>query len=1373
PRPGAKRPRGAAPGKAKRGAKAYRPAKSGGNGLILAGVGVAALVLVGAVVAVVMSGGSKPKPKPDETAQEKEVPVAPPQKEPAALKPKDTTPVTVPPKKEPSAPEPPVPAAWAFKERWKQPLPEDWNRTYELRVAPDSRIGQVWCGNGQFFVFNSGTGDSLSKPDNHQGIMYGVYPLDGGRVVRPWHTPAEPIQVWDTLAGKEEAALKRPLDGGLRIWLAPNFRCLAVEVNNTGTGKGQTRLVDASTNKVLLDCDSYFGTVRFTADSSRALIWDGLGKCQWVKLPSGEVDGTWNLADATEPLRMSAMSGDGSRVVFTGRNKYGYRLIDGRNGRTVRSLSSFPSESSLSHDGKLIFAQSANKSDAELAVADTGAVLARVPLPPNTEETAVGIAPDVSAAFVAQPAGAGKFELVRYDLTRGAALASPPAPAPGSVALKERFKTQLDFIARSAHFDPEGKAIVAHDYNTSKFTIIDVRAGTTRTGTASGVLSPFGHVSLPGGRVGTWVPGRKIVEAAALDTGKPVGTVPMPEFPTDTTPYREPIVVSPDNRYVLAGVKSQGRINPGTKIAEFPTAPVRVLDTRTGKNVLELDWNSRFGGWAAFNEDASRVLVLDGALRGRWYTLPEGKLDREWVVGSAPNPPVHFRAMTPDGRVLLCDGLVGSEVRTFVYDGVTGQRRITFAQALGRGGCGLSSDGRRALLNHRKPGGDHDFVIVDTGTGAELARLTVPAGAESASAAILAPDGRALAVFDRRKPAPLVVYDILTGGAVAGPPLAPPAAPIEMRAKWSVETKLKFGSAPAFTGDGQRIAIATVNVVPWGLSSFDAHTGVSGPELPKLIGNWKQPFAQDGSAIGYQSDHGRAMIVWDIKGEKTTKHAHPQPAGATGTTPSVSLSPNGRYMTLGHADPGPQKEHPLTPLQVIDTTTGQIVLKTDWRVGRTLFTADSSRLLVVDADDRFRWYRIPSGKLEAEWTYNHPANGFNANLRSVSADGGVILFHGQPPERERTFYLLDGKTGAVLHGFPAKRYHSGSGYASDNGQFFAFVRNDGFGTGHSLEVVDARGNVFAVIKFPRNSNMAAAVHWKTRTVALHDRTAGTLTAYELPFDPNGAGAAGAQPPAVDPIEGPLVGAPPALKPRWGSAKVGDGKAFDRLLFDPGANAVLLGSTAGGFEALDPRSGAPRVVGFTATGTAGIADFFPLDEGRLGTLAPGAAEVRVWDGTTGRLMLKYPVPNLAPGAGGATALLTALAPNEKHIAVARAGPPALTYPDVPFKVFDTTNKKEELATDWKGGSVHFTNDRVLLAEWSGRCRWFQLPAGAPAEAWTLDPVPGRPHRVTSASANGAVLGYAGPAGTGNGSAVLDGRTGKPLRIFHRDSHPNSP
>ena len=214
------------------------------------------------------------------------------------------------------------------------------------------------------------------------------------------------------------------------------------------------------------------------------------------------------------------------------------------------------------------------------------------------------------------------------------------------------------------------------------------------------------------------------------------------------------------------------------------------------------------------------------------------------------------------------------------------------------------------------------------------------------------------------------------------------------------------------------------------------------------------------------------------------------------------MSPDQKFVAVGNARGAGGTPSPLK----VFSTIGLTYLATDWHVGAVAFTADSSRVLVVDDTDRFRWFKLQAGKADAkpevEWAFNQPPTGRNAQLMGISGDGGVVLFHGQPPQRGQSVHLLNGKTGEVMHSFAPKRYLGTAGSVSEDGKLVVLVRDDGTGSPRAVEVRDVRGTLIGAAKIPPTSpDAAVAVSWKARAVVVYDRAGRKLTAYELPAVP--------------------------------------------------------------------------------------------------------------------------------------------------------------------------------------------------------------------------------------------------------------------------------
>jgi len=231
----------------------------------------------------------------------------------------------------------------------------------------------------------------------------------------------------------------------------------------------------------------------------------------------------------------------------------------------------------------------------------------------------------------------------------------------------------------------------------------------------------------------------------------------------------------------------------------------------------------------------------------------------------------------------------------------------------------------------------------------------------------------------------------------------------------------------------------------------------------------------------------------------TPKPFHPP--SNPGGVPYLNVSPDARYLAVGHARHAPGANNPpRTPLRVINTVNNRPVVTIDWHVGRTAFTADQSRVLVVDDADKFLWFTLPDGKPSGEWDFARTPDGRNARLLGLSAKGDAILHYGRPPGKEEAPHLLSGKDGSVLCAFPAGIYSDAAGWLSEDGRHVMLIRNDG-GAEHSAEIIDATGKRLGAVKLPQGGAAAVAVSWRAGIAVTYDRATHQLTAYELPAAP--------------------------------------------------------------------------------------------------------------------------------------------------------------------------------------------------------------------------------------------------------------------------------
>ncbi len=263
-------------------------------------------------------------------------------------------------------------------------------------------------------------------------------------------------------------------------------------------------------------------------------------------------------------------------------------------------------------------------------------------------------------------------------------------------------------------------------------------------------------------------------------------------------------------------------------------------------------------------------------------------------------------------------------------------------------------------------------------------------------------------------------------------------------------------------------------------------------------------------------------------------------------------------------------------------------------------------------------------------------------------------------------------------------------------------------------------------------------------------------------------------PDPKPKEPPPLGPVLLDKPVWSVAANSDGVSAAVQIVD---QTVLWGSSRTHTRAADLQTGAEHPQ-FDRNLTGGDA-FSGLNRGLVAKYAPDDSHVRTWDVMSGKPAEKHAVPNVPDGAGEAKHKLAWLAPNGKYIAVARGASKPGTHPAVPFRVFATDKGGKAVLDDlsWTGGTVHFIENpaRVLVAEYAGRFRWFDLAGdlNPPGRKNFTPPPEGQNHVVTDVSANGEVIGYNGPAhGSSAAPHLLDGK-GNVLLRFGSEYLPGSP
>jgi hypothetical protein len=163
-------------------------------------------------------------------------------------------------------------------------------------------------------------------------------------------------------------------------------------------------------------------------------------------------------------------------------------------------------------------------------------------------------------------------------------------------------------------------------------------------------------------------------------------------------------------------------------------------------------------------------------------------------------------------------------------------------------------------------------------------------------------------------------------------------------------------------------------------------------------------------------------------------------------------------------------------------------------------------VLVVDATARFRWFKLPTGQPDGEWTFDKEPSYFASDVQAVSATGDRVLYHGLPPDHNGGYHLLDGRTGRVTTSFIPFAYFPAFGAISDDGQVVALMRRHMF----QVDVFHVSGRPIGIVKlasgpmaYQRGSSFALSPDG--RWLAVHNGANAQLLTYDLPASAAGSG----------------------------------------------------------------------------------------------------------------------------------------------------------------------------------------------------------------------------------------------------------------------------
>jgi hypothetical protein len=498
--------------------------------------------------------------------------------------------------------------------------------------------------------------------------------------------------------------------------------------------------------------------------------------------------------------------------------------------------------------------------------------------------------------------------------------------------------------------------------------------------------------------VATWSPGDKSLPITNVATKRKTDSLPFPDLPIPTTGKAEAeFQISPDRRYVAAGWHSKQA--EGDKDVSYLPTPFRLLDTKTGKYPLSFDWRS---GSIHFTADSSRVLIIESYANGRWFKLPSGEPDGEWKFGSRTTGArsLQVEQAPLEHGILPCTGDFEGDVKIpLLLDASTGQLKKVLSRKEAAG-IRLSADGLFAVVLEQKakqsPGA---LVVYDVATGVEIGRKTTPLNTLSQELA-LAPHGKTVLLAQSRDTGGGVVsnYDLLHLGDA---PIANQQFTFQERK--SVTYTGQIVGEVHFREDGRRLI--AISVRDGTLFTCDTMSNQASeirkfqgpPLLPRI-----QMLPNDEVVAWSPSDYSVLLIENAAAKMKFLVSPAALPEGAI-KSGDFNVSPDHRYAAAGIRN---------SNFRLVDLNTGTVLLKFAWKYGSIHFTADSSRVLIVEQSGTGRWFKLPSGELDGEWKYT-PQNNRGDTLRAeqTSLAHGLLLCISDLRGGPGWPVILDAKTG--------------------------------------------------------------------------------------------------------------------------------------------------------------------------------------------------------------------------------------------------------------------------------------------------------------------------------------------------------------------------
>lgn len=831
------------------------------------------------------------------------------------------------------------------------------------------------------------------------------------------------------------------------------------------------------------------GEARFSG-ADRLLSVGMLGTVQWLRAWDGRAEISWRLPiDITVPEPFPALSADGSLAVFWlhAQDKPGYRLIDARTGRTLRSLQSefIAGRTVMTADGRWFVGIAPDPSDTNravarlieartgiravwtslaipwhqigaMAVSDTGRVIAIQDRVKNelVYLTLHGEVPAVPAETPVPPAEPVPETLFPAIVARKQA-AKPPGARATLVdlpLLEPRWTAKaaagLQALARPQVplYMANGKTLVLAGgsdgtvltFNNEKGTAGPAFAGHNTLSGVNWVGTDLRHVVSAGfeGQPVTWDP----------LTGKVVDSVKFPMLPPlpDGAPGFEQMTwaLSPRDYYSVAARR---------ELADIP-GPLRVLERGTGNVCVAVDWRGQPEN-VVFGPDGHRMFVLDGLGKATWYQLPSGAVERSW---EHPARGGHARVLgvSADGkRVVIHGWFQQAEGAVVLFDGWTGKplRQLNADSRYSpESGFAMSPDGRLAAVASKDVVDQYtDIVALDRWQ--PVARIRHPAESAMDTAQVrFSPDGKEIAVFFRGAKQ-LSVYP--------APDPSGPRIPTLME-RWATVAG-PMPNADSFVYDPVTKQVVLARPEEGTVTILDADKGTRAKVGPK---DWKwergaKLYLLPQGQVGFRGRFDPGILVWDLKAGKMVEPLSLPPA-------EKQHEKDGRHVWLSanaqHAAVAGREE-----TQVIERVSGKLLAKVEWSAFSAAFTADGKRVLLAALDGKHRWFDLPSGDPGPAWTLGPPPEALKNRGLNISSDGSRIGSVQRPGPLRNLPAAYDWKTGTTVRQFDTEYARDVPAAVSSDGRLTAAIRPPGADGMARLDVVETSdGRLVGRASFP-------------------------------------------------------------------------------------------------------------------------------------------------------------------------------------------------------------------------------------------------------------------------------------------------------------------